>query len=161
MISPSARQKLRKLLYSAHNLAKMLVERGFSKPQSLRQKELVSGSHLSARGGRMRNYLIVMVATICLGISLATEARAQNVDWHSQQKMLKSQQKLERHDLQVQQQNRKLSWKGQKTSSAQRAQANHEMQRERRDLKQRQKDARQDLKDRRRNVGDMQRAYGH
>jgi len=139
----------------------MLMARGFSKPRSLRREELVSGSHLSARGGSMRNYLIVMVATICLGIGLAAEARAQNVDWHAQQKMLKSQQKLEWHALKVQQQNRKLSWKGQKTSAPQRAQANHEMQRERRDLKQRQKDARQDLKDRRRNVGDMQRAYSH
>ena len=153
--------KLGKLLYSAHNLAKMLMERGFSEPQSLQQNELVSGSHPSARGGRMRKYLIVMVATICLGISLATGVRAQSVDWHAQQKMLKSQQKLEWHALKVQQQNRKLSWKGQQTSSAQRAQANHEMQRERRDLRQRQRDARQDLKDRRRNVGDIQRAYGH
>ena len=150
-----------KLLYSAHNPAKMLMERGFSEPQTLRRDELVSGSHLSARGGRMRNYLIVMVATICLGFSLATEARAQNVDWNAQGKMLKSQQKLERSALKVQQQNRKLSWKSQRTNPSQVAQANHEMQRERRDLKQRQKDARQDLKDRQRSTRDMQRAYGH
>jgi len=58
----------------------MLMERGFSKPQRLGREELVSGSHLSARGGSMRNYLIVMVAAICLGIGLATEVRAQNVD---------------------------------------------------------------------------------
>ncbi len=109
----------------------------------------------------MRNYLVVMVATICLGVGLATGARAQNIDWHTQQKMLKSQQKLEWHTLKVQQQNRVLSWKGQKTSPSQRALAMHEMQRERRDLKQRQKDARQDLKDRRRSVGDMQRALHH
>ena len=109
----------------------------------------------------MRNYLIVMVATICLGICLATWARVQNVDWHAQQKMLRSQQKLDWHALKVQQQNRKLSWKGQKTSPSQRAQAIHEMQRERRDLKQRQKDARQDLRDRQRSTRDMQRAYAH
>ena len=157
----SAQPKLARLLYSAHNLAKMLMERGFSKPRSLRRDEFVSGSHLSARGGSMRNYLIVMVATICLGICLATQVRAQNVDWHAQQKMLKSQQKLAWHALQVQQQNRKLSWKGQKTSGLDRDRANHEMQRERRDLKQKQKDARQDLKDRQRSTRDMQHAYSH
>jgi biopolymer transport protein ExbB/TolQ len=148
-------------LYSVRNLVKMLMARGFSKPQKLGRKEFVSGSHLSARGGSMRNYLIVMVATICLGICLATQVRAQNVDWHAQQKMLKSQQKLAWHALQVQQQNRKLSWKGQKTSGLDRDRANHEMQRERRDLKQKQKDARQDLKDRQRSTRDMQHAYSH
>ena len=108
----------------------------------------------------MRRYLIVMLATICLGMGLATEVRAQNVDWHAQVKMLKSQQKLERHALQVQQQNRRLSWKGQKVSGLDRGRANHEMQREVRDMKQRQKDARQDMKDRRKSVGAMQRING-
>ena len=107
----------------------------------------------------MRNYLIVMVATICLGIGLATPTRAQNIDWQTQRKMLKSQQKLEWHELQVQQQGRKLSWKHQRVSGAQREQASHQMQRERRDLKQKQKDAMQDMKDRQRSLGEMQRAY--
>ncbi len=64
----------------------------------------------------MRKYLIVMVATMCLGISLATTVRAQDVDWRAQQKLLKSQQKLERHALKVQQQNRKRSWKSRRVS---------------------------------------------
>ena len=149
-----------KLLYSDHILAKMLVERGYSKPQSLWRDKLASGSHLSAWGGRMRNYLIVMVATMCLGISLASMVRAQNVDWQAQRKQLKSQQKLERNALKVQQQNRKRSWNAGRTTRAERAKANHQMQRERRDLKQKQKDAMQDMKDRRRSLKDMQRAYG-
>jgi Spy/CpxP family protein refolding chaperone len=140
----------------------MLMERGFSKRQCLAQNQFVSGSHLSARGGRMRNYLIVMVATMCLGTCLATMARAQNnVDWHAQQKMLKGQQQLAWHALKVQQHNRKLSWNGHQTSASQRAQADHEMQRERRDLKQKLRDERQDLKDRRRSSRDMQHAYSH
>ena len=79
-----------KLLYSAQNLAKMLMARGFSKPQRLRPGELVSGNQLNARGGRMRNFLIVMVAAMCLGTCLATGASAQNVDWHAQQKQKSS-----------------------------------------------------------------------
>ena len=109
----------------------------------------------------MRNYLAVMVATMCLGACLVTAASAQNVDWHTQRKMLKAQQSLAWHALKVQQHNRKLSWKGQQTSAAQRAQANHEMQRERRDLKQKQRDERQDLKDRQRSALALQSAYGH
>ncbi|MGD0220824.1 MAG: hypothetical protein ABSF71_00690 [Terriglobia bacterium] len=108
----------------------------------------------------MRKYLIVVIATICLGIGLAAPVRAQHVDWQAQRKMLKSQQKLEWHALKVQQQNRRLSWKGQRVSSAQRAQANHQMQRERRDLKMRQKDAMQDAKDRNRSLRAVQHSYG-
>jgi len=137
----------------------MLIERGCSKPQSTRQDKLVSGSHLSAWGGRMRKYLIVMLASMCLGISLAIPARAQTVDWKAQIRQMKSQQKLERNALKMQQRNMKNSWKTQHTNSAQRAQANHQMERERRDLKQRQKDAKQDLKDRQKSLNAMQHAY--
>ena len=108
----------------------------------------------------MRKYLIVVVATMCLGISLAAPARAQHVDWTTQRKMLKSQQKLEWHALKVQQQNRRLSWKGQRVSSTQRTQAIHQMQRERRDLKMRQKDALQDAKDRSRSLRAVQHSDG-
>lgn len=108
----------------------------------------------------MNRYLIVVIATICLGVSLAAPARAQHVDGRTQQKMLKSQQKLEWHALKVQQQNRRLSWKGQRVSSTQRTQANHQMQRERRDLKMRQKDALQDAKDRGRSLRAVQHSYG-
>ncbi len=108
----------------------------------------------------MRKYLIVMVATMCLGISLATTVRAQNIDWRAQRKQLNSHQKLERHYLKVEQKNRKKSWNSRRVSRAERAQANHQMQRERRNLKQRQKDAVQDMKDRRRSLGEMRRAYG-
>jgi membrane protein involved in colicin uptake len=138
----------------------MLVERGYSKPQSLRRDKLASGSHLSAWGGRMRNYLIVMVATMCLGISLASAVRAQDVDWRSLQQQLKSQQKHERDALKARQQNLKQSWKNAEISSAARAQAMHQMERERRDLKQKQKDAMQDLKDRKMAFKENQRVFG-
>jgi biopolymer transport protein ExbB/TolQ len=108
----------------------------------------------------MRKYLIVMVATMCLGISSATAVRAQNVGWSAERKQLKAQQKLEFNALKVQQRNRKQSWNRQRVTSAERAQANHQMKRERRNLKQRQKDALQDLKDRQKAVSDMNRAYG-
>jgi len=137
----------------------MLVERGYSEPQGLRLGELASGSHLSAGGGRMRKYLIVMVATMCLVISSATTVRAQDVGWGAQRKQLKTQQKLERNALKVQQRNRKQSWNRRSVSSAERAQANHEMQRERRNLKQRQKDAMQDMKDRQKALNEMNRSY--
>ena len=109
----------------------------------------------------MRKYLIVMVATMCLGISLAAAVRAQNVDWRAQRKQLKSQQKLERNALKVQQQNMQAVLEepsGFPALSALRQ--THQMQRERRDLKQKQKDAMQDLKDRQRALKEMQRAYG-
>jgi hypothetical protein len=109
----------------------------------------------------MHKYLVVIFASILLGFSLAGAAKAQNVDWGAQKKMLKAQQKLEWHNLMLQQRNMKRSWKGQSVSSAQRAQAKHEMQRQRRDLKIRQKDARQDLQDRQRNAVSMQRSYGN
>ena len=108
----------------------------------------------------MRKYLIVVIATTCLGIVFAAPAQAQHVDWRSQRKMLKSQQNLEWHALKVQQQNRRLSWRGQKVSSAQRAQAKHQMQRERRDLRMRQKDQLQDARDRNRSLRAVQRSYG-
>jgi hypothetical protein len=136
----------------------MLMERGYSKPQSIRQDKLVSDSHLSAWGGRMRKYLIVMIASMCLGISLAPSARAQGVDWKAQRRQIKSQQKIEWNSLKTQQHNIKQSWKTQHTSSAQRALASHQMQRERRDLKQRQKDVMQDLRDRQKSLSSMQRA---
>jgi uncharacterized protein HemX len=138
----------------------MMVERGHSKPQSLRRDKLASGSHLSARGGSMRNYLIVMVATMCLGISLASTVRAQNADWRAQRQQLKLQQKRERDALKVQQRNIKQSWKNARVSSAMRAETKHQMQRASRDLKQKQKDTMQDLKDRQRALKENQRIYG-
>ncbi len=110
----------------------------------------------------MRNYLVVMVATICLVTGLATAARAQqNVNWREQEKMMKAQQKLERHALLVQQANRKMSWKHQQVNSTQRDQAKHQMQREMRDLKQKQKDQLQDMKDRQKGLSQMQHTYNH
>jgi hypothetical protein len=109
----------------------------------------------------MRNFLIVMVATMCLGISLAESVRAQGGDWRGQRTQLKAQQKIERKAQKRQQQNVKQSWKNQRISNATRDQAKHQMQRERRDLKQRQKDARQDLKDRQKALRETQRIYGH
>ena len=109
----------------------------------------------------MLNYLIVMVATMCLGFSLATTARApNNVDWRAQQRQLKSLQKQERNALKVQQRNIKRSWKDARASSATRAQALHQMQRERRDLIQKQKDALQNLKDLQRASKENQRMNG-
>jgi hypothetical protein len=107
----------------------------------------------------MRTSLIIMVATLCLGVGLATETRAQTIDWNAQMQALKAQQKLEWHALQVQHQTRRNSWKGLEVSGLDRSRANHEMQREARDLKQKQKDARQDLKDRQKALGAMQRGY--
>jgi len=108
----------------------------------------------------MRNYLIVMVATVFVGISLATAVRAQNIDWRAQVKQLKSQQKLERDALKVRQRNVKQSWKTARVSSATRAQGTHRMQRERRDLIQKQKDELQNLKDRQRASKENQRMSG-
>jgi len=105
----------------------------------------------------MRNILIVIVATMCLGSGLATVLRAQNTDWHLQQHQLKSQQKLERNALKIRQRNIKHSWRNSRVSSATRIQAKHQMQRERRDLGQRQRDARQDLRDRQRALRENQR----
>ncbi|MDR3678242.1 MAG: hypothetical protein P4N24_22370 [Acidobacteriota bacterium] len=108
----------------------------------------------------MRNYLIVMAATICLGFTLAGTVRAQNVDWRAQQQLLKVQQKRERDALKIQQRNIKQSWKNARVSSAMRDESNHQMQRASRDLKQRQKDARQDLKDRQKALQENRRNYG-
>lgn len=109
----------------------------------------------------MRKFLIVMVATMCLGISLAGTVQAQDSDFRSLQQQLKSQQKRERDALKVQQQNIKQSWKNAQVSSATRAQAKHQMQRDRRNLKQKQKDAMQNLKDQQRAWKENQRNYGH
>jgi hypothetical protein len=109
----------------------------------------------------MRKYLIVMVATMCLGIISAGVVRAQGPDWRSQQHQLKLQQKRELNALKMQHQNIKRSWKNARVSSATRAQTKHQMQREIRDMKQRQKDAMQDLKDRQRALKESQRMYGH
>ena len=109
----------------------------------------------------MRNYLIVMVATMCLGFSLATTARAQNnVDWRAQQRQLKSLQKQERNALKAQQRNIKRSWKDARASSATRIEAKHQMQRDLRNLKQKQKDALQNLKDQERAFKEYQRNSG-
>jgi len=148
-------------LYSDHILAKMLMERGYSRPQSLGRDKLASGSHLSAWGGSMRKFLIVMVATMCLGISLAGTVQAQDSDYKLLQQQLIAQQKRERDALKAQQQSIKQSWKTKPVSGAYRAEATHQMQRDRRNLLQKQKDARQDLKDRQRAWQENQRNYGH
>jgi hypothetical protein len=139
----------------------MLMERGFSKPRRSFGKMLVSGSGFGAQGGRMRKYLIMMLASILLGFGSAGAARAQNVDWGAQKKQMQTQQKLEWRNMTLQQKNMKRSWKGQRVTSAQRTAANREMQRQRRDLKTRQKDALQDFKDRQRNGVAIQRTYGN
>jgi len=151
---------LGKLLNSGHIPAKMLVERGYSWPQSLGREKLASGSHLSAWGGSMRKYLIVMVATTCLGICLASTVQAQSPDWRAERRQLASQQKLERNFLKAQQRSVKESWKNGLVSSTVRAQSKHQMQRANRDLKQKQKDAMQDLKDRQRALKESQRSNG-
>ena len=107
----------------------------------------------------MRNYLIVMVATVCLGLGLTTALRAQNSNWRAQQQQLKTQQKLERNALKVRQRNIKQTWKNSHVSNVTRTQAKHQMQREHRDLVQRQKDARQDLKDRQKALKENRRGY--
>src|SRR5271169_4687062 len=99
----------------------MLLERGYSKPHRLRRGKLASGSHRIARGGRMRKFWIVMVATICLGIGSAAAVRAQNVDWRTQKKQIQKQQKVEYNALKTQQRNRRRSWNRQSVSSAERA----------------------------------------
>jgi hypothetical protein len=109
----------------------------------------------------MRNFLIVMVTTMCMGISLASVVRAQVFDWRGERKQLKAQQKLERVVLKRQQDNVKRSWKNSGISKAMRAQAKHQMQRDRRNLYQRQKDALQDLKDRQRVFKESRKIYGH
>jgi uncharacterized protein HemX len=149
-----------KVLYSASNLDKMHVERGQLEPQSLRRDKLASGSHLSAGGGRMRNLLIVMVATLCLGFSLASTVRAQSSNLREQRKQLKVRQKQERKTLKLLQKNQNHSRKGQVISKAVRLQAKHQRQRDRRAMRDRQKDERQDLKDRQRALRESQRAYG-
>jgi hypothetical protein len=149
-----------KVLYSASNLDKMHVERGQFEPQSLRRDKLASGSHLSAGGGRMRNLLIVMVATLCLGFSLASTVRAQSSSLIEQRQQLKVLQKRERKALELLQRNQKHSLKGQVISKAARLQAKHQMQRDRRAMRDRQKDEMQDLKDRQRALKESQRAYG-
>jgi hypothetical protein len=109
----------------------------------------------------MRNFLIVMVTTMCMGISLASVVRAQDFDWRGQRKQLKAQQKVERIALKRQQQSAMRSWKTFAVSKAARTQAKHQMQRDRRNLHQRQKDALQDLKDRQRIFKETSKAYGH
>jgi len=108
----------------------------------------------------MRNYLMVMVATIGLGMSLASAFPARDADWQAQQKQLKVQQKLERKALKDQQRNVKQSWKNSRVDSATRAYTKHQMQRASRDLKLKQKDARQDMKDRHKQLQAMERVYG-
>ena len=108
----------------------------------------------------MRNYLIVMVAAMCLAIGWAPTVRAQEVDWRAQRQQLKMQQKVELNALKVRQRNVKQSWKNAQVSSATRAQALHQMQRERRDLIQKQKDALQNLKDLQRASKENQRMTG-
>jgi len=130
-------------------------------PQSKGQDKLASGSHQSAWGGRMRNYLIVMVATMCLGISLASTVQAQNTDFRTLQQQLKLQQKRELNALKAQQRSIKQSWKTTQVSNATRAQAKHQMQRDRRNLIQKQKDALQDLKDQQRANKQYERNSGH
>jgi uncharacterized protein HemX len=109
----------------------------------------------------MRNYLIVMVAAMCLGISLASTVQAQNTDFRTLQQQLKLQQKRELDALKLQQRNIKQSWKNAQVSNATRAQAKHQMQRDRRNLIQKQKDAMQNLKDQQRALKESQRTYGH
>ena len=108
----------------------------------------------------MRNCLIVMVATMCLGFGFAPTVRAQNVDWRAQVKQLKAQQKLDLNALKARQRSVKQSWKNTQVSPATRAQAKHQMQRERRDLIQKQKDALQNLKDLQRASKENQRMNG-
>ena len=108
----------------------------------------------------MRKYLIVMVATICLGISLASAARGQHANLRAERQQLNLQQKRERGALKVQHRNIKQSWKNARVSSATRTEAKHQMQRASRDLNQKQKDARQDLKDQQRALKENQRIYG-
>ena len=108
----------------------------------------------------MRKFLIVMVATMCLGISLAGTVQAQDSDYKLLQQQLIAQQKRERDALKAQQQNITKSWKNAQVSSATRAQAKHQMQHARRDLKQKQKDALQNLKDQQRALKENQRIYG-
>jgi hypothetical protein len=109
----------------------------------------------------MRKYLVVMVATMCLGVSLASLVQAQNNDWGAQRKQLKVQQKRERNALKIQQRNIKQSWKNSRVPSATRTEAKHQMQRSSRDMKQKQKDAIQDLKDRQKSLKESQRMYSH
>ena len=127
---------------------------------SLRRDVLVLDSYRRAWGGRMRNLLILMVATLCLGLSLARPVRAQNSHRREQLKQLKIRQKLERKNLKVQEKNRQLSFRHQRISKASRLQAKHQMQRERREMHAKQRDEKQDLKDSRRALTERQRAYG-
>ena len=108
----------------------------------------------------MRNFSIVMVASLCLGMSIASGVRAQSIDWRAVRKQLRTQQKMERNALKTQQGNIKRSWKQLQVSKPIRDQAKHQMQRERRDLNQRQKDAMQDLKDRQKVLKQYQKIYG-
>lgn len=149
-----------KVLYSASNLDKMHVERVSAEPQSWRRDKLASDSHLSAGGGRMRNLLIVMVATLCLSFSLASTVRAQSSSLKEQRTQLKVLQKRERKALKLLEKNHKHSLKGQVISKAARLQAKHQMQRDHRAMRDRQKDEMQDLKDRQRALRESQRAYG-
>ena len=108
----------------------------------------------------MHRYLVVTVATICLGMSLTTAVRARETDWRAQAKQLKVQQKRERNALKMQQRSVKQSWKRARMDSATRAYSQHQMSRANRDMKLRQKDARQDLKDRQKSLKAAQRVYG-
>jgi hypothetical protein len=121
---------------------------------------LALDSYRRAWGGRMRNLLILMVATLCLGFSLGRPVRAQNSNRREQVKQLKIRQKLERKNLKVQEKNRRLSFKHQPISKASRLQAKHQMQRERREMRAKQRDEKQDLKDSRKVLTERQRAYG-
>jgi hypothetical protein len=138
----------------------MLVERGYSMPQSLGRDGLASGSRQIACGGTMRNYLIVMVATMCLGISLAATVRAQDVDWRAQERQLKALQKQERNALKVQQRTLKQSLKNPQVSGVTRTQAKHQMQRDHRNLIEKQKDALQNLKDQEKAYKEYRRTTG-
>ena len=105
----------------------------------------------------MRNFPVVMIAALFLGLSLAGGAQAQSL--RQQKKQLKAHQKQEFKVLRQQQKNRMRSLKQVPVSKAVLLQTKHQMQRDRRAMRDKQKDDMQDLKDRQRTLKESQRVY--
>jgi len=108
----------------------------------------------------MRNVLIVTVATLCFGFSLAGSTRAQDINFRDERRNLNALYKQDWNALKVRQKNQMQSLRGREVSPAVRAEAKHKMQRERRALRDKHKDEMQELKDRQRALRESQRIYG-
>jgi hypothetical protein len=109
----------------------------------------------------MRNYLIMIVAAMCLASGLSVTALADNtVDWRAQERQLKQAQKSERDGMKLKERQIRQSLKANPPPTSTRDTIIHKMQHDHRDMILKQKDAMQKLKDQEKAYREYQRANG-